>query len=213
MTVQRDTAAAPTAAVGTPMRTSRAWPLLVMGGVCGLAWAAGLRAFMIEVAGAESTFTWFGTFEGILLPGVVTGLLLGWAEHARRTGGRPGWRWTALAPLAFVLATPTVVVSVFTDGGIGGGAIALPLFGMAGGYAMSGRGPRWGRIAAGLAVVVTIVGVPVAATLISPDADSSPATPRGTWAGLLLLSSIAVLAFACAIPHRPVERPSTRPDE
>jgi hypothetical protein len=196
VTVQRDEAVQVAAAP-----TVRAWPLLVIGGVCGLAWAAGLRGFMVEIAGAESTFTWFGTFEGILLPGVVTGLLLGWAEYARRTGGRPGWRWTALAPLVFVLATPSVLVSLFTDGGIGGGAIALPLFGMAGGYAMSGRGQRWGRIAAGLVVVVPLVGVPVAVALITPD--SSPATPRGAWAALLLLSYIAVLAFACAIPHRP----------
>jgi hypothetical protein len=196
-----DAAPASAGVAAAPVRAARAWPLLVIGGVCGLAWASGLRGFMVEIAGAESTFTWFGTFEGILLPGVVTGLLLGWAEHARRTGGRPGWRWTALAPLVFVLATPTVIVSVFTDGGIGGGAIALPLFGMAGGYAMSGRGPRAGRIAAGLAVVVTIVAVPVVASLISPD--DSPTTPRGTWAALLLLSFITVLAFACAIPHRP----------
>ena len=57
-------------------------PVLV-GAVCGLAWAASLRAFMAEFAGPESTFDWFGTFEGVLLPGAVVGALLGWAAHLR----------------------------------------------------------------------------------------------------------------------------------
>ena len=89
--------------------------LIVIGAICGLAWAAGFRGFMAEVAGPASSVEWGGTFWGILLPGLVTGALLGWAEHLRRTGGRRGWRWLALAPLSFVVATPGVLVSVFVD--------------------------------------------------------------------------------------------------
>ena len=49
-------------------------PVLV-GAVVGLAWAASLRVLMAEFAGPESTFDWFGTFEGVLLPGLdFTGL-------------------------------------------------------------------------------------------------------------------------------------------
>jgi hypothetical protein len=186
-----------------PVSTARSGGPIAVGAVAGLAWACGLRGFMAEVAGPGSTVEWAGTFGGILLPGVVTGALLGWAEHLRRTGGRRGWRWLALAPLTFVVATPSVVVSVVTDGGIGGGAIAVPLFAMAGGYAVSGRGRARTRVPAGLFALVPIVGWPVAAATIGGDAL---ATPRGAWVTLLFVSFVAVLALACAIPHRPVVR-------
>ena len=126
----------------------RLWPLLSIGGVCGLAWVAALRGFMAQVAGAESGVSWGGTFGWILLPGVVTGLLLGWAEYLRRTGGRRGWRWLALSPLLFasVLLPGLLDPATMFQGGIGGGAIGVPLYGMAGGYALSGRGPRLARI-------------------------------------------------------------------
>lgn len=189
------TAAAPTAGPGT----RRGGTALVLGGaVCGLAWAAALRAFMAEVAGPESTVGWIGTFEGILLPGAVTGGLLGWAEHLRRTGRRRGW--LAAAPLVFVLATPSVLVSIWTDGGIGGGAVAIPLFGIAGGYALSGRGPRWARWTAGafalLPVPAWLIGAPYIGNGLALD------TPRGAWIAVLFLSLLAVLSLGCTIPRR-----------
>lgn len=186
-------------------RRAAAARLLAIGAVCGLAWAAGLRGYMAEVAGSESAATWTGTFGGILAPGLVTGALLGWAEHLRRTGGRRGWRWLALAPLAFVVATPGVLVSVFTDGGIGGGAIAVPLFGMAGGYCLSGRGPSWSRAVAGVFAALPIAGWAIAASAVG--AGLAADTPHGAWVALLFGSFIAVLALACAIPHRPVVTP------
>jgi hypothetical protein len=35
---------------------------ILVGGLCGLAWAAGLRGFMAQIAGAASTVDWAGTF-------------------------------------------------------------------------------------------------------------------------------------------------------
>lgn len=70
--------------------------LALIGAICGLAWAAGLRSYMTEVAGPESTVTWVGTMALILAPGVMVGGLLGWAEHLRRSGGPRGWRRLAL---------------------------------------------------------------------------------------------------------------------
>ena len=172
-------------------------PVLV-GAVCGLAWAASLRAVMAEFAGPESTFDWFGTFEGVLLPGVVVGALLGWAAHLQGRGSPPP-RWLVAAPLVFVLATPSVLVSVFVDG-LGGGAIAVPLFGMAGGYALAGRGPRWARWAA-----AAVALLPVPAWLVAASSVGGPLaldTPRGAWIAVLFLSLLAVLAFACTLPHR-----------
>ncbi len=180
--------------------------LILIGGICGLAWAAGFRGFMAEVAGPTSSVDWAGTFGGILLPGLVTGALLGWAEHLRRTGGRRGWRWLALAPLSFVVATPGVLVSVFIDG-LGGGAIAIPLFGIAGGYALSGRGPVWARLAAGAIAVLPIPAWALAATFIA-GSDLTMSTPRGAWVAVYFGSFLAVLALACSIPHRAVVQPA-----
>lgn len=78
---------------------SRGLSLILLGGLCGLAWAAGLRGFMTQITD-DLSVTWSGTLGYILLPGLVIGLLLGWAEHLRRTGGRRHWRWLALSPLS-----------------------------------------------------------------------------------------------------------------
>ncbi|HEY3472671.1 MAG TPA: hypothetical protein VGL47_46570 [Amycolatopsis sp.] len=181
---------------------SRAWGPPAVGGVAGLTWAAGLRGMMVEVAGAESAVHWYGTFVQILLPGVVTGVLFGWAWHTRRH------RWLVAAPLAFPLAVivaPETFTTImagevpFSDG-LGGGALALPLFGMAGGYAIAGRGAVWLRVLLGVVALVAVPAWAVSSTLISPAL--SLATPRGAWVAALFWGSIATLALGCAIPLR-----------
>jgi len=186
-------------------RDSSAGTLIALGGLCGFAWAAGLRGFMTQIAGNESTVSWSGTFGWVLVPGLVIGMLLGWAEHIRRTGGRPRWRWLALSPLIFALilfSDPGDILGIFEDG-IGGGAIGLPLFAMAGGYAISGRGPRWGRILCGLLAAST---VPIWALTVKSFAGPELAlsTPRGLWVALYYYAFIALFMLASAIPHRPV---------
>ena len=179
---------------------------VVLGGVCGLAWAAGLRGFMAEVAGSESGIEWAGTFLYILLPGVVTGALLGLAEHIRTTGGRRWWRWLAFSPLAFssVLVGQLLQTgSMLQGGGIGGGALAVPLFGMAGGFAISGRGPAWARVICALMAMSPIPVWAMVATLVGGPGLALD-TARGAWVALYFWSYLAVLAAACAIPHRTV---------
>jgi hypothetical protein len=169
---------------------------------------------MAEIAGPESTVGWSLTFIWLLLPGVIVGALLGWAEHLRRTGGARGWRWLALAPLAFagaLFSRPGDLAGLLEDG-IGGGALAVPLFGMAGGYALSGRGPLAARIACG---VFALAPVPVWAMTATMVGGSGLAldTPRGAWVAILFYSFLAVLAFASAIPHRAVTSPDVdRPE-
>lgn len=160
---------------------------LLVGGVFGLAWATGLRGFMAEVAGAESTVSWY-TFGFILLPAVVVGVLLGWAEHLRTTGGRRRWRWLALSPLALAVS---------------GGALGVTLIGMAGGFAISRRGPVWARIACGL---VPLAMIPVWALIATSVGGPRLALdgPRGLWVALYFYSFLAVLALASSIPHRAV---------
>lgn len=180
-----------------------ALPLLVVGGVCGLAWAASLRGFMSQIAATDSTVSWLGTFGWILLPGVITGALLAWAEHLRRIGGRRGWRWLALAPLSFasVLLTGLTDPGSMFEGGIGGGAIGVPLYAMAGGVAISRRGPVWARIACG---VLFLTMIPIWALTVTSFGGPGLAldTARGAWVALYYWSLLVVLALACAVPHR-----------
>lgn len=177
--------------------------LVLLGGLLGLAWAAGMRGFMTQVAESESSVSWSGTFGFILLPGVLIGLLLGWAEHRRRAG-EPPQRWLALSPLLFsaVLLSegPLGVLGILEDG-LGGGAIGVPLFAMAGGYAVSGRGPRRGRLLCG---ALALTAVPTWALTVESfgGAELALTTPRGLWVALYYYSFLAVFMIAAAIPHR-----------
>jgi hypothetical protein len=201
------TIATPTAHATTRVTSdrSRGVSLIFLGGLCGLAWASGLRGFMAQIVGADSSVSWSGTFGYLLLPGLVIGLLLGWAEHLRRTGGRRHWRLLALSPLLFAAILfsegPLGVLGIFEDG-LGGGAIGVPLYAMAGGYAIAGPGPRWARLACGALVLTAI---PIWALTVESFAGPELAvtTPRGLWVALYYYSFLALLMIAAAIPHRP----------
>lgn len=177
--------------------------LVLAGGVCGLAWAAGLRGFMAQVTDVSSV-SWSGTFGYILLPGLVIGMLLGWAEHLRRTGGRRGWRWLALSPLLFAAILfsegPLELLGIFEDG-LGGGALGVPLYAMAGGFAVSGRGPLWGRALCG---ALALTAIPIwALTVVSfAGPDLAVTTARGLWVAIYYYSFLAVFSLAASIPHR-----------
>jgi hypothetical protein len=176
--------------------------LIGFGALAGLAWSAALRGYMVELAGPASRIDWVGTFAQILLPGVVVGALLGWAEVLRRTGGRPGWRWLAAAPVLFAIApqfTPGAFVTFVTTG-LGGGSIAVALIGVLGGFAISGRGPLWARIVTGLFALALVLGGAVAA--FGVPLPFGPLEPRGAWIGVLFASLMVLLALACSIPHR-----------
>jgi hypothetical protein len=178
---------------------------LLVGGLLGLAWAAGMRGFMAQVVQGDSSVTWSGTFGYILLPGLMIGLLLGWAEHLRRTGGRRHWRWLALSPMLFAAVVfsegPLGVLGIFEDG-LGGGAIGVPLYAMAGGYAISGRGSRRGRLACG---ALALTAIPIWALTVESfaGADLGVTTPLGLWVALYYYSFLALFMVAAAIPHRP----------
>ena len=174
-----------------------AWPLVLAGAVTGLTWAAALRGWMIHMAGDTSAFHWSGTFALILAPGLLVGGLIGLAEHRRRTGGSRT-RWLALSPCLFLaaLADPMIFRLLITQG-IGGGAIGVVMFGLAGGYALSGRGRAWWRRTCG---VIAVLGALLMTVLAS---DAAPLeTAHGLWVGLYAVSLLIVLMLACAIPRR-----------
>jgi hypothetical protein len=92
------------------------------------------------------------------------------------------------------------VLGIFEDG-LGGGAIGVPLIAMAGGYAISGRGPRWGRLACG---ALALTAIPIWALTVESfaGADLAVTTPRGLWVALYYYSFLALFMVAAAIPHR-----------
>ncbi|NUR98199.1 MAG: hypothetical protein HOV67_23455 [Kribbellaceae bacterium] len=153
---------------------------------------------MAQVAGSESAVSWSGTFGWILLPGTAVGVLLGWSEWLRRTGRRRR-RWLPYSPLLFaaVLLPGLADPAHFLAGGIGGGALAVPVFGIAGGYAIAGT-TRWKRI-----VCVALAVMPVPGWLIATLTQDSPVGPREVWVAVYFWSLMAVLDFAAAIPFRP----------
>lgn len=176
-----------------------------IGVVCGLAWAGALRVFMAAVVGPDSHVTWVNTIVWILLVGAVVGGLLGDAEW-RRTSGRAR-RVLAVAPLLFaaVLLPGLLHPTTMFSGGIGGGALGVPLLGLAGAYALAGRRPAV-RVLTG---VVFLVGV--IAWLVVADDVGGPGfaldTVRGVWATVLYLGLLLILARATAIPLLPPARP------
>jgi MFS family permease len=156
---------------------------------------------MVELAGHESVFTWGGTFGALLVPGALTGGLLGWAEYRRRTGRRRGQAWLILAPLPFVVAPmllPGALRQLVTSG-LGGGAIAVAAMGVVGGFALSGRGRRWARVLCGTVGVAFAVAL---AGTVAGMSGQSLTEPRAAWAAVLAAALFAVLALGCSIPFR-----------
>ena len=204
---------------GVPDDAPESQRRMAVGALCGFAWASAFRAYMSELAGAASKFEWFGTFGAIVVPGAIVGGLLGWAHAIRVRGGRPGWRWLALAPLLFAIAPmlmPEALVVLFTQG-LGGGAIAVALLAIGGGFAISGRGALWARIACGILSFLLLAGVSATA-LVLGRAAAPGNEARGWWTLLLAASLLAILVLAASIPFRPVvgenaadERRSARP--
>jgi hypothetical protein len=181
--------------------------LIAIGATCGVAWAAGFRAYMVELVGTDSTFTWDGTVGAILLPGAVVGGLLGWAESLRRNGDDTRRRWLALSPLVLAVAPllrPGAVVELFTTGN-GGAAIGVVLLGIGGGYAISGRGRRWGRVVAGVLSGAAVGAVALMPGIIGGD-RLSVTNPRGAWVTVLAASFLALLVLASSIPFRAAEQ-------
>jgi hypothetical protein len=187
------------------MSGRRVTATVALGALCGLAWAASFRAVMSEFAGYGSTVSWLDTFAAILLPGVIVGGLLGWAHTIRLSGGRRGWRWLGAAPAVFAIAPmllPGAIVAFVTQG-LGGGAVAVALLAIGGGFAVSGRGRLWARIVCGVISALLIVGVTLTTFAIAGP-RLAVTEPRGIWVALLAFSLLILLAIASSIPFRPV---------
>jgi hypothetical protein len=163
---------------------------MLIGAVLGIAWAASLRAFMMVLAGPESTFTFTGTF-GIIIPtGMAVGALFGLAEYQYRIGHQ----------YPVLIGTPLLlgIVALVTTAD-GGAQFGLAVSAMIGGFALSGRGPLWARVVAGM---IPLAGIAVTFLAPRPFPSLSLTTPYGAWFATLASSLGLVLTFASAIPMR-----------
>jgi hypothetical protein len=183
---------------------SRATGLVLLGALCGLAWSAGLRGFMAEVAAEESSVDWGDTFGWILLPGLV-GMLLGWlpAWVGRRQGMAVARAFTApvLGHRAQSPSRPVVDLRGWSGRRRDRG---LALWHRRG-YAASGRGPLWARVVSGLVALTVIPGWALTVTSFAGP-ELALSTPRCAWVALYYFSFILILMLACSIPFRALTR-------
>lgn len=172
--------------------------LVGVGALAGLAWAAGLRGWMSQIAGSESRFTWLGTEGLVLLPGLLVGGLLGWAELQRRTGCPRQSRWIALSPVLFAgaLLDPAVFRALMTTGE-GGGSLAVVVVALSGGVALARRFVTWARFLGGAVAVTLIVWMGLISSKAAPLT-----TAHGLWVSLWVVSLLCLVACAASIPHR-----------
>ncbi|NUR92372.1 MAG: hypothetical protein HOY71_50575 [Nonomuraea sp.] len=107
-------------------------------------------------------------------------------------------RLLACSPLLLSLvlfSDPAGLAQFFRDG-IGGGALAVPLFGMMGGYALSGRGPLWPRV-----LCRVLLAAPVPAAVGFLVVTGAGVSAHDAWMFLYVYSFVLVLGIACAVPH------------
>ena len=92
------------------------------------------------------------------------------------------------------------ILSVFQDG-LGGGALGVPLFGMAGGYALAGS-LTWVRALRGVVAMSTIPIWALTATSFAPHLAVD--SPRGAWTALYYYS---LLLLVHGDPHAGLRDP------
>lgn len=175
---------------------------LIVGGVCGLAWAAALRGWMAQLANgmpdSESQVTWL-TLVLILLPGVAVGVLLGYSAHLR-TSGRRGSRWLIFTPVLFAsaLLDPKIFIGLITEG-FGAGSLIVIATALSVGNVLTR--PRWSLKRA----LVALLGVFGLLVMFGMGEMAAPlGTPRGMWVGLFGLALVLLLGIASVLPYRPL---------
>jgi len=140
----------------------------------GLLWGMVARLWM-RLISHNPEFSWTGTLS-ILLVTTVSGLFLGLVRGARREGRRRWWRLAGIPALATFLSP---------------GMVFLPAA-VLGGWALSGRWPRW------LRATVGPLGVAVTATLawLLESSDEAGRAPKAL--PVLLGSVLLGLGVAAA---------------
>ena len=115
--------------------------------------------------------------------------------------GRTGRFVVALASLLFIgfaFVYQLNFIQVLRSTGEGSGVLSIVAIGIVGGYAVSGRGPLWGRITSGITasglVAVFSVGVVI----------SGGWAPAEACVGLTFAVLMVLWIGACSIPHQEI---------
>ena len=178
---------------------------IILGAAAGLAWSATMRIYMRNLVGDASRVNPRNTIVGIMLPGAITGAMLAHSADLRAVDPERNLDQYSASPLVFAACTLPLpgLMRKLIETGEGSNAIATPLFGMAGGMVLAGRGPLWARIAAGMIVAGHI---PLLAAKGPKFFMTSPPSPRervGFALNTLIYGAcMAALAAACSIPLR-----------
>jgi hypothetical protein len=181
----------------TPVVVAR---YLTVGGLCGVAWAASLRGWMVQLARGESSssVTWL-TFGLLLLPGLAIGVLLGWSAYLRSTGIRAS-RWLVLTPVLFASALlDPEIFSALVRTGQGGGSLIVVATALSSGFVLSRR--RW-SLARAACTVVAALGLLLLGFMGTMAAPLS--TARGAWVCLYGLTLVVLLCLASVLPYEAV---------
>jgi len=178
---------------------------LGIGAFLGLAWGTSLRAWMTVLAlefGDYPRYTWNGTFLMIVLPSVLMGGLLSGAKYAADTKRSKYWRWAALAPILLVVGPLLFVpdfIPTLLEEGLGGGAIAVVLVGLFGGYGLSSLGNRWLRGLSLLLAITVTFATPYA--LFFAD-NLGSVTARQMFGALHFVILMLLLMVTTRIPYQ-----------
>jgi hypothetical protein len=97
------------------------------------------------------------------------------------------------------------------EGGIGAGAIAIPVLVMIGGHGMSGRGSLWTRVPAGIVGAAALVVWPLIGTAVGGP-SFAVTTPQGLWATVLYDGLLVTFALAASVPQQKPVPSGTFPD-
>lgn len=175
---------------------------LIIGGICGLAWAAALRGWMAQLTtgmpDSPSQVTWL-TLVLILLPGVAVGAVLG-LSAALRASGRPGSRWLILIPVLFAsaLVDPKIFIDLISSG-MGGGSLLVIAIALSVGYVLTRT--HW-SVTRALVAMLGAFGLLI--TLCMGEMAAPLGTPRGMWVALYGLALVLLLGMASVLPYRPL---------
>ncbi|HSK59474.1 MAG TPA: hypothetical protein VK935_10510 [Actinomycetospora sp.] len=156
---------------------------VVVGAVCGLAWAGALRVVVVEAGGTDTGWV---ALTALLLTGAVIGGLLGRASGHRARARRPGWTLGGLAVLAvpaWLAVQSRTGPALDTPRGVWLAVLAVGLVAV---LCLAGTLPfRVGAVASAgqLVAVGVLVGVTWAAGLRGFMAMVAGATSTVSWLG------------------------------
>ncbi len=180
------------------MGTGRA---VAVGAGLGLAWAVSFRAWMTHLQfdffKSWPVYTWKGTFLSVVLPAVLVGALLGY-DWQRRRQDQPRIPLAVWSPMLMAIIPALLAedfIGTLLENGMGSGAIAIVLIGMGGGFAISGRGLAWLRLAVGLIFVSVLTVMAVGFYFWDRSISAS-----GGFGAVYLVVLLVSLSIAFSVP-------------